>query len=222
MAARDPETGQFVETDGEQTLNYNDLHYQYVGFRRNDTTDNPDNSRAFETETEPIDERELDHNQLAELVYLRRVMYTDIQITGDTIDQTETGGAETACTFEVNSGEGEWLNSDQRAPVFVEENNRNFDVEHQAVQVPFNELGDQGGGGAGGPPTGSSSRETMFAGPTGQFSRGPVLDANDTLNFRYEIQRYNCVYNVRLKVFYVLGWRVHEVENARPEFGIPL
>jgi len=221
MASRDPDTGQFVESSEERTINYNDLNYQYVGFKRL-IGGSPTEEGIFQIETEPIDERELDHNQLAELVYMRRHMFTQVEVTGDIIDQTETGNAETVVTFEVNSGEQEWLNSDQRGAEYVEENNRNFDLNHMAVQVPFNEAGDSGGGGGGGPPTSTAEREVMFAGPNGLFHRGPVLDANDTLNFRYEIDLNNCVYDVRLKTYYVLGWRLHEVENARPEFGIPL
>lgn len=206
----------------DEQLNYNDLHYQYVGFKRSNSDLGNSEERAFVVETEPIEERELDHNQLAELVYMRRHQFLDVEITGTLIDQTETGGMEGVSTFEINSGEAEWLNSDQRPTQFVEENNRNIDLCHTAVQVPFNEQADQGGGGGGSSGSNFDTREVVFAGDVGIFDHGPVIDANDLLTFRFEIANYNTTYEARLKVYYVMGWRVHEVENARPEFGIPL
>jgi hypothetical protein len=153
---------------------------------------------------------------------MRRVHVTEMRVTGDLIDQTETGNAFTSVTLEINSGEGEWLNSDQRSTPFSEKNNRNLDFSQNSVQAPFNELNDQGGGGGGAPPTPSNEREQMFAGDNGLFDHGPVLDSNDTLNVRSEVEKNNTTYDVRVRGFYVLGWRIHEVENARPSFGIPL
>lgn len=202
-----------------EELNYNDLQYQYVGQKRSYTSTNVNEAENYEYE--PIQDRELDHNELAELVYMRRHLFIEMQVSGDAIDQTETGAVAANLTFEINSGTGEWLNSDQRDNAFSEENNRNLDLAEIQTQAPFNEL-ETGGAGGGSSGTANDTREVMFAGPQGLFEHGPVLDANDTLNFRIETHKYNTTYNVRTKVYYVLGWRVHEIEDARPEFGIPL
>lgn len=204
-------------TDENDRLDYNNLQYQYVGFKRNVT--DPSVNQAFDINTEAIDERELDHDELAELVYLRRIMSLQVDEDPGDASQSETGNLQVSATLEVNSGEGEWLTSDQRDPEFVEENNRNLDASEMSYSVAFVDTSASAGGPGGGDT--HSEREVMYAGPNGLFDHGPVLDANDSLDARFELDKRNIVFNTRLRCYYVLGWRVHRIEDARPEFGIP-
>jgi len=207
------------------SLSYNDLHYQYIGIDEQErfTSGNSEDAQAFAYSTEPIEDRELDHNELAELVYLRRQACFFIQ-DDQANDQDQAGSFQGSVVLEVNSGPGEWLNSDQRFDVdnsfYSEENNRNLDVVEAVITPGYsNDTTQNGGPGSLAP---AFERETAYAGSSGLFDHGPVLDPNDELDVRIELDAQNNIEVMKARVFYVLGWRVHEIEDARPQFGIPL
>lgn len=211
--------------DERDQFAYNDLEYQEISTEVNSTSSTPDDTALTTLSLDPVGPQELDNNELAELVYLRRHAMAQIRENETLANQSRPSTAQFSAVLEVNSGEAEWLTTDQfpnaGPPGYkVDTKLQNLDAFETVGHTGFIDAGTAFAGASGGDD--ANYREYHFAGPNSNFLFGPILDANDDLDIRQEIDKEDLIYPVRLRVQWVLGWMIHEVEGARPQFGVPL
>lgn len=238
MAARDPETGQFVGDDGEM-IDYSSFEYQHISLDHTEQGQNDANSRAF-VQLDPLqDSGGLDTNQLAELVAMR--VTVDVSNDDFTTVEGSPGTTQFRGVFGVNLNSGDDLlrNTEEVALVDPSQNiedngallferNSNAQIRitsHDKDEVfhhfqatatsPFDNAGASTGGGGG----------YTFQVETVAFrdlvGRGPVVDAGDNLSFVTQLVKNRVQAGAEGSVRMTLIWDVSEVNDAARRFSVP-
>lgn len=196
---------------------YNDLQWQVLKEKRTNAG-GANNAVAYHSEYDPIDTGWLDHNEVAELFYMRRMFVGQVHLD-DSVTATAVGSADINASLEINSGEAEWMATDQRAAQESRRFNQNLDHIQVLVDEGFKDSTNGVGAGSGDSAE-THEREALFAGQQGMFKNGPVLDSNDSLDIRGEIAKFQMAHNAEFRVYWVLGWKTHELENIRDPYGL--
>jgi hypothetical protein len=221
LPSRDPETGQFTGgSGGHSGLRFSDVEIQNIGFRKEGTLGGADGDSASRNDYE-ITERGLDHNEIAELVFMYRDYYLAAESTGGTgSDATAPGSLEGAASLGVNLEGAEDIVSDQPyvdGPDSVTDERGQLDFVEAEIAVLYQDTANQNGGG------GNSMGRDRTMNWRHHFGRGPAFDSADDLSLRMDVEKHGAGGDTRAKshVYYQLGWVVHEVEDIRPQFGLP-
>lgn len=192
----------------------------------------------FIHDTEPVSNRGIDSNELAELVYMYRALYLQVQ-NSDASNQTEVAELDCESTLGINlspdelptraSNIGSDVTDDAATTVVSGQddgtlNVSNFeepgvlDVSRSTADLGFNEIGD----GTGGPGSMNDSQERDMNFRSA-FGSGPFVDRTDDLSLALEAGAINITEDieVRAEVTYILYWNVMEAAGGRGAFARP-
>lgn len=219
MAHRDPETGQFVESDEMDGLSYSDHEHQQVTF----IIENDDSANGEVEDVQKVEvngPRGLDADELAELVYLRRQVSV-IDNSGSTADD---GTAEVEYGLEINTGNRDEflpnLSGDgEENPVDEGGNTSLLYVDDDPGRLDYISTSMAFGGGK---TSGPANLDRSVHYP-GIYGSGPYLDPTDELGIFAEIDS-NSVEQTgvfRLKVTLQMVWRIEEIPEGRSRYARP-
>lgn len=237
MSARDPETGQFVSGNDMEGIEYADHEVQAISGvlttdRGLDSDEDTATAEVFE-QLNPVSERGIDSDQIAELVAMYRKA---------TIRYGNSGGQSFGNSFfgeaslGVNiSGESEEFTSlSQNAPTAESQDITpgNEDANDFLFRVAnINEpgildgvsiggsvafLGDNGEGGGG-----QQDYSERYVNFRDEFGSGPYVDRTDDLTLFEELEVNGSTSQCELEVSYILYWNTETVPEARRNFGRP-
>jgi len=213
-------------------LEYADHEVQIVGMRFNVPTDSGPNAIGKGVDQkEPVSQRGLDSDELAELV----AMYRSANLVIDSEDegsQTFVGSAEVESNLGINlSGPSEFptdlftnsstsenLPDDGDASAFTFNENDPGVLDYHAMHAEPGFISGTEGAGGPGQETGPSERFINFR---DNFGSGPYLDRTDDLTVASEIETIEVTGNVKYEVIYTLYWNVEEMPEGRASFARP-
>lgn len=177
---------------------------------------------------EPVSDRGLDSDELAELVGWRRNITAKI-VQEDEASQTFVGDGQIEVGLGINLTEGE----------FAEQSGRNFgarEIQATADQTivanNYSEPGVldthasspttgfiSGTEGAGGSGTNVTDTESQFY--PDYLGSGPYVDRTDDITLHLEAQSVSVVGRIILEAHYILYWNVEEMPEGRASFARP-
>lgn len=238
MSTRDPETGQFVSSDGTDA-DYSDFRYQFANMEvvANDANGNVRIKTG--AEYEPLEGiGGLDVNEVAELVYFE--LQASVEPEDEKGDQTRSTAAEFRGAFSINiapeesqaDGDGFLTGEAITDPPGSERNAsanviRETGVDDRVLQTymvravpPFDDSGIETTqtGVSGGSLDGGQYYEKNFRQLTG---RGPVVDSTDSLSLGGTLIAGDLVAGLIGSVRVHMVWDVAEVDDAGRAFSVP-
>jgi hypothetical protein len=213
-----------VSRSGEDEF-YGNLEWQTVrvGALIGTGTGNSNDSQATAASIEPVGPAELANDEVAELVYFRRLLDMEINVAGDTDNQEATEHnvkGEMGVNLDPGSGTNEqFATSDQNFGV----NGISFNSDRTHLDVAAIGTGSipqnvAGGSAAGGFGVNAMERDINYR---NHFGMGPFLDADDSLDFRVEAGQRNSNAGVFADYYVTFAWDISTVEGARPTLSPP-
>jgi len=218
---------------------YADHEVQVLTSKMTIDTDLADgDSCEYITSVEPVSDRGLDSNELAELKHMYRKASISITQLNDNT-QTELGEVVAEASLGINMGPDELptrptvtgsrvqdasnttVVNDQDGGVFSVSNFEEpgiLDFTSGGANAGFNEVGTGTGGGS--HVTTPTERDFSFS---DTFGTGPFVDRTDDIDLNVELVGSNLSDGVRAEyeVSYLLYWNVHEAEGGRGAFARP-
>lgn len=203
----------------------------------NGTSDTSSEQIEVLDQLDPVSNRGIDSDELAELVFMRRhaMLYIDAAA-----NQSQVGELFAEHSFGINLGSTELPpnannNNSTAAPRNVNEDNTNIDSSTAQSRganysepgiLDFGSLACMAGyenaatGGAGGGATNAMAKNTEIN-FSENFGSGPYIDRTDDLTVFAELNAENLVSDVSLETTYVLYWSVEEMPEGRASFARP-
>lgn len=211
MVHRDPQTGQFVEGDGDSP-EYADHEVQALGVNINqDTQGNNDKILDFN----PVSERGIDSDEVAELVGMYRFGSLQLQAEQDQTDQDAVVG-EMSLGINTQAEQEQLHDASERANIREAgdpgENLKIGEISDPGVLDTF-QLSTVNAIGA----AGTAERFLDFR---GTFGTGPFVDRTDDLVIGAEASN-TAGDRFKLEGSYILYWNVHEMPEGRASFARP-
>lgn len=210
----------------DEADSYADLRVQQVAIKTTIQSGQADASPSVIYDIPILRDAGLQNDELAELVALERDIVCGFRSNSQ--NETAPPAVEVEGGLGVNMSEPEEFTTEGNAPVTTTvdgtnvvkilgstENAAELDIYHQNAS-PFYDDDTTAGGGAGFF-AGSPYRKINYR---DEFGQGPILDANDELNAKQEVDTHTVDNAFRTLSSYTLYWDVREVEGARQPFGL--
>lgn len=160
----------------------------------------------------------LGNDEIMELVVLDWEHNAFFRMDGSRASETEPGYAETSTTWEINSGQGEWILSDQVTdPLEDDDGHKTLDWYETIVYPSVQD--DVNGTGAGTGPSSDTYRNAKNF--REQYGTGPFVDVNDEINIRTELSTFHVSMGIDVKWHAIIQGLVYKVEGARPDLAAP-
>lgn len=229
MVHRDPQTGQFVESDGDMSmLTYadHDVHHCRHLLRYEDDADAGPTVGTDNVERYEITERGLDPDELAELRAMRitatvRVRADGAQDSrGSVLAEIGAGFNLSGTEFIGTAADATSIDVDDSGTADFTAQTRDTDevgqlyTQRLSTAIGFDDDANANGGSGGGEPT--ISETISFPALTGT---GPVVDSADDFVSRVNLVVNNSITTVETDVRYTLYYAVEETESGRTRFG---
>lgn len=242
MSARDPETGQFVASDGSDA-DYGDFDYQHVQYSHKERGANSGRSTMTETVDILPTHGGLDSNEIAELVAIRYEVHVfgddfgDVADTaqghldfrgvfgvdlGSVADQLQGNRTETTDLNKLSENIGAQAalevddSADPVSSVFGHDRDEVFLPFSAGNDTPFSS--DAGGVGGGGGSTHTMEGTLNFREMVG---RGPVLDSADDIGWVSTLTKSQVSATAEGQVRMTLVWDTATVDDAGRRFSVP-
>lgn len=218
-------------SDSEESAAYSDFEVQHATAQLGITDDDTVGDAEVVYSLEPLG-GDLDNDEVAQLVAMRRTAFGKIKVDGSF--QTATGQMSFEGGTAINTpnrdqfiqnrtgdNEGQIDVIDQEGDAF-ELNSTEFEEPEQldyfsnALAAPFNEATDGSGGSN---PVGFF--EERFVDFAELFGEGPYLDRTDQMNIFMEMDKSNVTYGGRLQTQLTLYWDVFRLDDTRSTLAPP-
>lgn len=239
MSARDPETGQFTATNTSE-VEYADHEVQVLAVRFIKTGDGSDVLIEPTIEFEPVSERGIDSDELAQLVGWKRHATVGTFETGES-DQSFVGEIQTEVDFGINltksEAAGSLTGANAASPTVIEgddiggETTGDIDAAryYRANQSEPGQLDhflgyagpgfiddeETAGGG------GYSTSQDMTMWYPEKLGSGPYVDRTDDLVMLPEWEVDDVSGRAEFEITYILYWAVEEMPEGRASFARP-
>lgn len=157
----------------------------------------------------------LQNDELAELVSIRGTLQCEVNEDPAEGNQSEAGTYGGQAEIGINTTGDERATSDMRDPNFGDEDSPAilYILQTGTGTSPFVDTSAGAGGGGGSP---QQNGDFNFR---DHFGTGPFLDKADEISVRTEVESKNTVLDVVAEAYWILGYRVYEIESQRPTFG---
>lgn len=220
----------------QATNDWNDVQWQH--YRHGIINDETSNNVMIDTEQfNPVSPAGLEHDEIAQLLYLKVDFFGYFERTSGGASNTEPGTLKGEFDLGINVSGEDFMGDNEGFITINDSIDRNDDgtfggesanqFKHISEDgllysgtihpdVPFNDTANGSGGGGGG-----ISRDEEFVNYRERYGFGPVVDDDDAMTYRMMNKKDQTSYGAVINAQMTLGWRTGRQEGVRRDLGLP-